>query len=81
MVQTIISGTTTAIALGLGGSAVGAALFETASLTFMLCSCIGFVYGSIGFHRNAMTRSIIASERNPRVMPLHLNANYASRGF
>lgn len=81
MVQTIISGTTSAIAMGLGGSAVGAALFGTASLTFMLFSCVGFVYGSVGFYRNAMTRSLIALERNPLLMQLHLDANYPSQGF
>lgn len=81
MVQTIISGTTSAIAMGLGGSAIGAALFGTASLTFMVFSCVGFVYGSVGFYRNAMTRSLIALERNPRLMQLHLDANYPSQGF
>lgn len=81
MVQTIISGTTSAIAMGLGGSAIGAAFFGTASLTFMVFSCIGFVYGSVGFYRNAITRSLIALERNPRLMQLHLDANYPSRGF
>lgn len=81
MVQTIISGTTSAIAMGLGGSAVGAALFGTASLTFMLCSCVGFVYGALGFFRNAVTRSLIALERNPRLMQLHLDATYPSHGF
>jgi len=81
MIRTILSGTVHAITFGLTGAGVSVVFFGSDSLPFLFCSCAGFIFGSIGFYRNALARATIALERFPRLMQLHLDANYPDKGF
>ena len=81
MVRTIVAGTTSAITMGMAGSGLASAIFGTASLPFLVFACAGFVFGTIGFYRNCLARSLIALERAPGLMQLHLDANYPDKGF
>ena len=44
-------------------------------------ACIGFAFGSLSFHRNAMNMSLIALDRHPRLMQLHMALRYTVFGF
>lgn len=69
------------LSVGLAGSGLAAVFVGTASLPFLIFACAGFIFGSVGFYRNTLSRSLIALDRNPRLMQLHLDANYPDRGF
>ena len=81
MVRTLVSGTTSAVTVGLAGSGLAHAFFGTASLPFLVCACAGCIFGTVGFYRNALSRSLIALERLPSLMQFHLDANYPEQGF
>jgi hypothetical protein len=81
MMRVVISGTTASVCMGLGGAAIGAAFYGTAALPFLIFSCAGFAFGAIGFHRVAMRESLIMLERYPRLLQLHLDANFPHRDF
>jgi hypothetical protein len=81
MTRVILSGTTTAVAMGLGLSVLSATVYSTAGLPFVLFSCVGFCVGAVGWYRDAMAKSILALERYPLLLRLHLHANFPSERF
>ncbi|KAK0939396.1 hypothetical protein LTR29_009012 [Friedmanniomyces endolithicus] len=81
MVRVLVSGTLSSACLGLAGAGLIATLLGTGALPFLLCSCAGFVFGAIGFYRSTVVQSLAMLERHPRLMQLHLDANFPSRGY
>lgn len=81
MFRVMLSGTTSSAVLGLAGASIGALMWGTASLPFVVSSCIGFVFGATGFYFDAVQRSRIMLERYPRLLQLHLDANFPRRDF
>jgi len=81
MVRVLVSGTLTSACLGLAGAGFSASLLGTGALPFLICSCAGFIFGAIGFYRSTMAHSLAMLERYPRLIQLHLDANFPSRGF
>ncbi|KAK0944861.1 hypothetical protein LTR29_003674 [Friedmanniomyces endolithicus] len=81
MVRVLVSGTLSSACLGLAGASISASLLGTGALPFLICSCAGFIFGAIGFYRSTMAHSLAMLERYPRLIQLHLDANFPSRGF
>ncbi|KAK5122544.1 hypothetical protein LTR85_003807 [Meristemomyces frigidus] len=81
MTRIILSGTVSSAVLGLAGSAFGAVIWGTAALPFLISACGGFFFGAIGFYRDALRQANMMLERYPRLIQLHLDANYPTRGF
>lgn len=49
MTRMILSGTLTAVALGLGLSGISASIYGTAGLPFVVFASFGFVFGVLGW--------------------------------
>ena len=81
MVRILIAGTVSAACIGLTGAAIGASVFGTAALPFLVCSCGGFAFGAFGFYKTTLMQSMIMLERHPRLLQLHLDANFPARNF
>lgn len=81
MTRVILSGTMTAVALGLGLSVISASIYGTAGLPFVLFSSVGFVIGAVGWYKDALAKSILALDRYPLLLRLHLHANFPSERF
>lgn len=50
--------------------------FGTGALPFMLGASICFTGGMIGYYRSCLSLALIALERHPTLLLLHLDANY-----
>ena len=50
--------------------------FGTGALPFMLGASICFTGGMIGYYRSCLLSALIALERHPTLLLLHLDANY-----
>lgn len=81
MLRVVLTGSSSAVVMGLAGSACTAAFFGTAALPFVVFACFGFLFGAVGFYRDAMRQSLTYLERFPRLLQLHLDANFPTRGF
>jgi hypothetical protein len=81
MTRIILSGTMTAVSLGLGCSTLFAIVYGTAALPFVVSACLGFGLGTYGFYRDAVTKACIALDRYPLLLRLHLHANFPSQRF
>lgn len=81
MARIVLSGTVSAVIIGMAGSAAGAAIWGTGALPFLVAACGGFVFGAVGFYRDALRQANVMLERYPRLLQLHLDANYPTRGF
>jgi len=81
MLRVALAGTVSSLVVGLGGAAVGAIAFGTAALPFLVCTFVGFVFGATGFYRDSVRQSLEYLDRYPRLLQLHLDANYPTRGF
>lgn len=81
MTRVIISGTVTSIFVGMTGASFGAMVFDTATIPFLFSACCGFVFGAVGFYRDALRKSLRSIDRFPRLLQLHLDANFPHRGF
>ncbi|KAL6252700.1 hypothetical protein RBB50_000419 [Rhinocladiella similis] len=81
MVRVIISGTVASVFMGMTGATIGALLFDTATVPFVASACTGFVLGTWGFYRDAVRKSLRSLDRYPRLLQLHLDANFPHRGF
>lgn len=77
----ILSGTMTAVSLGLGCSTFFAIAYGTAALPFLLSSCLGFGLGAYGFYKDALAKACIAVERYPSLLRLHMHANFPGERF
>lgn len=69
------------MSFGLSGATLGAIIFRTASIPFIICSTFGFVIGIVGFYKDCLAKSLINLELYPRLLQLHLDANFPSFGF
>ncbi|KAK4554156.1 hypothetical protein LTR86_008683 [Recurvomyces mirabilis] len=81
MVRIMLSGTMSSICMGLCGAAIGGTLIGTAALPFLVCACGGFVFGAWGYYRTSLRESMVMLERYPRLLQLHLDANFPQRNF
>jgi hypothetical protein len=81
MTRTIVSGTVASIVVGMSGASVGAVLFDTATIPFVISACAGFMLGAWGFYRDAVRKSLRAVDRFPQLLRLHLDLNFPHRGF
>jgi hypothetical protein len=81
MTRVVVSGTVASIVMGMTGASIGAAFFDTATIPFVLSSCAGFIFGAWGFYRDAVRKSQRALDRFPKLLQLHLDANFPHRGF
>ncbi|KIW34676.1 hypothetical protein, variant [Cladophialophora immunda] len=81
MARVIVSGTLGSIFMGLSGASIGAMVFDTATIPFVVSACAGFVLGAVGFYRDAVRKSQRALDRFPQLLQLHLDSNFQHRGF
>lgn len=81
MTRVIISGTMTAVALGLGLSTVSAIFYGTAGMPFVVFSSMGFLVGAVGWYRDALSKAILSVDRYPLLLRLHLHANFPAERF
>jgi hypothetical protein len=81
MTRVVVSGTVASIVMGMTGASIGAAFFDTATIPFVVSSCAGFIFGALGFYRDAVRKSQRALDRFPKLLQLHLDANFPHRGF
>jgi hypothetical protein len=81
MTRIILTGTMTAVSLGLGGSTLFAIVYGTAALPFIVFACFGFGLGAYGFYRDALSKACIAVERYPLLLRLHMHANFPGQRF
>ncbi|EXJ68469.1 uncharacterized protein A1O5_08262 [Cladophialophora psammophila CBS 110553] len=81
MARAIISGTVGSIFLGMSGASIGAMIFDTATIPFLVSACAGFLLGTVGFYRDAVRKSQRALDRFPQLLQLHLDSNFPHRGF
>lgn len=81
MLRVIISGTVASVFTGMFGATVGGLIWDTATIPFVFSACSGFVLGAVGFYRDAVRKSLTALDRYPRLLQLHLDANFPHRGF
>ncbi|OQN95143.1 hypothetical protein B0A48_18721 [Cryoendolithus antarcticus] len=80
-VRIMLSGTMSSICMGLCGAAIGGTLTGSAALPFLICACGGFVFGAWGYYRTSLRESMIVLERYPRLLQLHLDANFPQKNF
>ncbi|KEF52361.1 uncharacterized protein A1O9_11602, partial [Exophiala aquamarina CBS 119918] len=81
MPRVVISGAIASLFTGMFGATVGALIWDTATIPFVFAACSGFAMGDIGFYRDAVRKSLTALDRYPRLLQLHLDANFPHRGF
>ncbi|KAK7898060.1 hypothetical protein LTR67_004692 [Exophiala xenobiotica] len=81
MLRVIISGSIASVFMGMTGASIGALIFDTATVPFVFSACTGFVLGAVGFYRDAVRKSLRSLDRYPRLLQLHLDANFPHRGF
>lgn len=81
MTRIILSGTMTAVSLGLGCATFFALVYGTAALPFLGSACLGFCLGAYGFYKDALSKACIAAERYPLLLRLHMHANFPTERF
>ena len=81
MTRVIVSGTVASIFMGMTGATIGAIIFDTATIPFVVSASAGFLLGAWGFYRDAVRKSLRAVDRFPQLLQLHLDANFPHRGF
>lgn len=81
MIRVITSGTVTSVFAGMTGAIISAFFYGTAGLPFLCCSCAGFIVGSYGFYSDAVRKASIYLDRYPRLLQIHLDANFPTYGF
>lgn len=81
MTRVIISGSVASIFMGMTGATLGAIIYDTATVPFIVSACCGFFVGAIGFYHDAVRKSLRSVDRFPRLLQLHLDANFPHRGF
>ncbi|KAH0828260.1 hypothetical protein AYO21_03815 [Fonsecaea monophora] len=81
MARVIVSGTLGSIFVGMSGASIGAMIFDTATIPFVVSACAGFILGAVGFYRDAVRKSQRALDRFPQLLQLHLDSNFPHRGF
>ena len=81
MLRVIVSGTVSSVFTGMFGATLGALIWDTATIPFVVAACSGFVLGAVGFYRDAVRKSLVALDRYPKLLQLHLDANFPHRGF
>lgn len=77
----VLTGTMTAVSLGLGLSTLSAIIYGTAGLPFVIFSTVGFAIGAFGFYRDAMNKAVLALHRCPLLLRLHMHANFPQERF
>ena len=81
MLRVIVVGSTAAAFFGLTGAVAGSIMYGTASLPFLLASSFGFVLGSFRWYHSSTSQALLCLDAYPRLMQLHLDANYPSKRF
>ena len=67
--------------MGMSGATIGAIIFDTATIPFVVSASAGFVLGAWGFYRDAMRKSLRAVDRFPALLQLHMDANFPHVGY
>ncbi|KIY02095.1 uncharacterized protein Z520_02233 [Fonsecaea multimorphosa CBS 102226] len=81
MARVIVSGTLGSIFMGMSGASIGAIIFDTATIPFVVSACVGFTLGAVGFYRDALRKAQRALDRFPQLLQLHLDSNFSHTGF
>jgi hypothetical protein len=81
MTRTIISGMVSAACLGYGMAGLFASIYGTGALPFTVFAALGFAIGAGGFYRDSLRKSLLALDRYPLLLRLHLNANFPNERF
>ena len=81
MLRLLVSGSTTAVAFGMTAGVTAAIFVGTASIPWMVGSCFGFILGTVGVYRDALSKAMLSLDQYPRLLQLHLDTNFPARGF
>jgi hypothetical protein len=81
MARVIISGTVASVFTGMTGATIGAIMFDTATIPFVISASAGFAFGAWGFYRDAARKALRAVDRFPQLLQLHMDANFPHIGF
>lgn len=69
------------MSFGLTGATISAVVFRTATIPFIFSSTIGFIVGVVGFYKDCVSKALLNLELYPKLIQLHLDANFPSMGF
>ncbi|KAF9876589.1 hypothetical protein CkaCkLH20_05997 [Colletotrichum karsti] len=72
----MLAGTSTAAVVGLAASFIGASIWGTAGLPFIIGSSIGFVLGSTKWYFAAEQEALLQLDKYPSILRLHLVSNF-----
>lgn len=81
MTKAFVNGGIKGVICGLAGASVFGVLYGTAALPFVISASFGFTFGALGFYHDCLTKAILAMERYPLLLRLHLQANFPARRF
>lgn len=81
MTKAFVNGGIKGVICGLAGASIFGVLYGTAALPFVLSASFGFTFGTLGFYNDCVTKSILALERYPTLLRLHLQTNFPARRF
>jgi hypothetical protein len=81
MTKAFVSGGITAVVCGLFGATSFALFYGTAALPFIISASAGFTIGALGFYRDTVSKALIAMERYPLLLRMHLQANFPGQRF
>ncbi|KAH7133717.1 hypothetical protein EDB81DRAFT_887529 [Dactylonectria macrodidyma] len=76
MLRSMLAGTSTAAVVGLTASFVGASLWGTAGLSFIVGSTAGFALDSIKWYLAASQEALVQLDKYPSILRLHLVSNF-----
>ncbi|KAF0317261.1 hypothetical protein GQ607_015477 [Colletotrichum asianum] len=76
MLRSMLAGTATAAVVGLAASFVGASIWGTAGLPFIIGSSLGFVLGSTRWYVAASQEALLQLDKYPSILRLHLVSNF-----
>jgi hypothetical protein len=58
-----------------------ASIYGAGALPFAVFAVLGFAVGATGFYRDSLRKSLLALDRHPLLLRLHLNANFPDQRF
>nr|XP_036579842.1 uncharacterized protein CTRU02_10319 [Colletotrichum truncatum]KAF6787522.1 hypothetical protein CTRU02_10319 [Colletotrichum truncatum] len=76
MLRSMLAGTSAAAVVGLTASFIGASIWGTAGLPFIIGSTLGFALGSAKWYIAATQESLLQLDKYPSILRLHLISNF-----
>ncbi|KAM4067189.1 sugar transporter [Hirsutella rhossiliensis] len=76
MFRSMLSGTTSAMTLGLTAAAASSMIWGTATLPFIIASSVGFAMGSLRWYFASTQEALLQLDRYPSLLRLHVLANF-----